>query len=125
MRAPDWPDRIRRREIERVATVIAKLQQRAAHLQALRALDKTAPVGAAAKLAIAHHRKSDLFLLANRVTDAFVDDVGELVVADFVAGALAECLAQRRRAQQAPHVIGAERRAAVWTNAHADGSGSS
>ncbi len=101
MRAPDRPDRIRRREIERVATVIAKLQQRAAHLQALRALDKTAPVGAAAKFAIAHHRKSDLFLLANRVTDAFVDDVGELVVADFVAGALAECLAQRRRAQQA------------------------
>ena len=111
MRAPDRPNRIRRGEIERVATVIAKLQQRAAHLQALRALDKTAPVGTAAKFAIAHHRKSDLFLLANRVTDAFVDDVGEFVVADFVTGALAECLAQRRRAQQAPNVIGAERRA--------------
>ena len=123
MRPPDRSNRVRCREIQFVSLIIVKFQQRAAHLQPLRALDEAAPIGPTAKLAVGHDRKADILLPADRLPDATVKDLGEFVLADFVAGALAESLAQLRGPQQAPHMIGAERGSAVWTNAHAERSG--
>jgi hypothetical protein len=59
----------------------------------------------------------------HRKPDAIVKNLRKFVLADFVAGALAESPAQLRGAQQASHVIGAKRGPAIWTNAHAECSG--
>ena len=58
--------RIGRGEIDLVALVVAKLEQRAAHLEALDALDEPAPVGAAAEFAVGHDLEADLLLHAHR-----------------------------------------------------------
>ena len=105
--------RVGRGEIDLVAVVVAKLEQRGAHLEALGALHEPAPIGAAAELAVGHDLEPDLLLHADGVADAVILDAHELVVADLVAGVAAEGLAQRRRPQQASDVIGAKRRAAV------------
>ena len=63
--------------------------------------------------------KPDLLLQRDHVADALVLQARKLVVADFLGGMTAERLAQRRRAQQAADVVGAERRAALRARGHA------
>ena len=116
--APQRRGRIGRGEIDLVAAVVAKLEQRRAHLEALRAFHEAAPIGAAAELAVGHDRKPDLLLHVNGLAHAIVLDARELGLADLVAGMAPERLPQRRRPQQAADVVGAKRRAAVRADAH-------
>ena len=103
-----------------MAVVVAKLEQRIADLQALRALDEAAPIGAAAEFAVGHDLEPDLLLHMDGVADAIVLDARELAVADLLAGMLLGRLAAAaRRPQQAADMIGAKRRTAVRTDAHA------
>jgi hypothetical protein len=107
-----------------VAVVVAKLEQRRAHLQTLGALDEPPPIGAAAELAVGDDPEPDLLLHANSIADALVLDTRELTVRDLAAGVAPERLAQRRRPQQASHMIGADRRAAVlggWSSRRSPG----
>ena len=99
--------------------VVAELEQRGAHLEALRALDEAAPIGAAAEFAVGHDLEPDLLLHVDGVADAIVLDARELAVADLLAGMAPERLPQCRRPQQAADVIGAKRRTAVRSDAHA------
>src|SRR3954451_25033216 len=119
MRATQGCRRVGRGEIDFMAMVVAKLEQRGADLQALGALHEAPPIGTAAKLPIGDDLKTGLLLHANRGAHAVVLNADELVLADLAAGAAAERLAQRRRAQQAADVIGTKRRTAVRTQAHA------
>jgi hypothetical protein len=119
MRAPQRRRRVGRGEIDFMAMVVAKLEQRVAHLEALGALHEPPPIGTAAKLPVGDDLEPGFLLHADRVAHAVVLYAGELVFADLAAGAAAEGLAQRRRAQQASDVVGAKRRTAVRTHAHA------
>jgi hypothetical protein len=57
-----------------------------------------------------------MLLHRDDVTDALVLQLAEFGVAYFLHGMAAEGLAQRRGAQQAANVIGAERRSALCTH---------
>ena len=113
MRASQRRGRVGRGEIDFMAMVVAKLQQRGTDLEALGALHEPPPIGAAAKFAVGDDLEPGPLLHADRGAHAVVLDADEFILADLVAGAAAECLAQRRRAQKASDVIGAKRRAAV------------
>jgi hypothetical protein len=110
--------RIGRGEVDLVAVVVAKLEQRRTHLQTLGALDESTPIGAAAKLAVGDDLEPDVLLHADGITDTLVLNLRELVVRDLAAGVAPERLAQRRGPQQASHMVGAKRRAAVWADGH-------
>ena len=99
--------------------VVAKLQQRGTHLEALGALHEPPPIGAAAEFAVGDDLEPGPLLHAHGGAHAVILDADEFILADLVAGAAAECLAQRGRAQKATDVIGAKRRAAVRGHAHA------
>jgi hypothetical protein len=98
---------------------VTKSEQRRADLQAFGSFHEPTPIGAAAKFAVRRHLKSNLVLQAHDGTDAVVLNARELVVSDLVGGMTAERLSQGLRPQQAADVIGAKRRAAIRTNAHA------
>ncbi len=118
MRAPHRCRRVGSGEIDFMAMVVAKLEQRGADLEALGALHEAPPIGTATKLPVGDDLEPGLLLHADRGTYAVVLNTGELVLADLAAGAATECLAQRRRAQQASDVVGAKWRTAVRTNDH-------
>src|SRR5215472_7136970 len=113
MGAPNHSRRIGRREIDLVALIIAKFEQRGPNLQTFGAFHKAAPIRAAAKFPIGRDFEPKLFLHAYRCADAVVLDACELVVADLVCGVSAEGLAQYLWPQQAANVIGAKRGAAI------------
>ena len=115
MRASQRCRRVGRGEIDFMAMVVAKLEQRGADLEALGALHEAPPIGTAAKFPVGNDLKPGLLLHADRGTHAVVLNADELVFADLAAGAAAECLAQPRRAQQASDVVGAKRWTAVRT----------
>jgi hypothetical protein len=108
---PHGPLDIGRGEGLLVAMLVAELEARLADGETFGQLDEAAPIGAAAKLAIGHHPQPRLLLQPHDVADAVVLYAMEFVFAQGIGGALAERLAQPRRAQQAADVIGAERRA--------------
>src|SRR5215468_4230406 len=118
MRAPDLRGRIGSGEIDLVAAIVAKFEQRGPNLQPFGALHKASPIGAAPKFPVGCHFKPDLFLHAYRRADAVILDARELVAADFMCGMTAEGLTQNLRPQQAADVIGAKRRSASRANAH-------
>ena len=119
MRAPNLSRRVGRRKIDLFAPLVTKFEQRRANLQAFGSFHEPAPVGATAKFAVRRHLKSDLFLQAHDGADAIVLNARELVVSDLVGGMPAERLPQGLRPQQAADVVGAKRRAAIRTHAHA------
>ena len=121
MRASQGRGRVGRGEIDLVAMVVAKLQQRGTDLEALGALHEPPPIGAAAEFAIAHHLEPDLLLHREDVADALVLQLAELGIADFPGGMPAERLPQRGGAQQAADMIGTERRTALGGGTHARG----
>jgi hypothetical protein len=94
MCAPNHRRRIGRGEIDLVALVIAKFEQRGPNLQTLGALHETPPIGAAPEFPVGRHFKPDLFLHAHRRADAVILDALELVVSDLICGMAAEGLAQ-------------------------------
>ena len=119
MRAANLPRRVGRSEIDLLALLVAKFEQRRANLQAFGSFYESAPIGPTAKFAVRRHLKSDLFLQAHDGADAVVLNARELVVSDLVGGMPAERLPQGLRPQQAADVVGAKRRTAIRTDAHA------
>jgi hypothetical protein len=79
-------------------------------MEAIQALHETAPVGAAPELAVVHDLQADLFLQLHGIANRLVLDAVERCVIDAPRAVITKGLLQRRRAQQAADVIGAERR---------------
>ena len=108
-------------EFDLVAGVVAEFERGGLDGEAVGALDEASPVGAAAEFAVGHDLEADLLLHGEDVADALILQFAELGVADLLGGMPAEGLPQRRRAQQAADVIGAERRSALGGGTHARG----
>ena len=95
-----------------MAVVISKFEFRRLDDKSADALDKPAPVGRAAELAVVDDLQPDVFLHRDSLADAIVEDFIERFVIDLLGGVIAERLPQRGWAQQAADVIGAKRRLA-------------
>ncbi len=112
LHALDLLARIRRRELVFVSGIVAKRINRALDLEAFCALDETAPVGAAAKLAVVCDFEACTLLQLQNLADAVVLYLFERRVIDRAVHMLLECLTQRGRPEQAADMIGTERRTA-------------
>jgi hypothetical protein len=95
-----------------VAGVVAERIDRALDLEAFGALDKAAPIRAAAEFAVICDLQAGAFLQLDDVADAIVLDLRERLIRNAAVLMLLEGLTERGWPQQAADMIGTERRTA-------------
>ena len=105
--------RIGRGELDLMAVIVAKLEDRGLDRKAIDPLDEASPIGTAPEFAVGNDLQPDLLLHLHDIADAAIGNLCKMRVIDALAGVLAhviaECLAQHLRPQQAADMVGAER----------------
>jgi hypothetical protein len=96
-----------------MAGIIAKLERCGLDAETFRPLDEAPPIRAASEFSVRDNLKPHALLQRHNITNAFILQLFEFGVADLSVRVLAKCLAQDLWAQQASHMIGAERRTAL------------
>jgi hypothetical protein len=100
-----------------MALIVSEFERGGFNFEAVDKLHETAPVGAAAELAVGYHLQTDLLLKGDNIANALILQFAEFCSIDLVSGIMAKSLAQDWRPQQASDVVGAK----WWAAWHACG----